>query len=81
MGVVILPLASDAFDILPVFKSDNVLVVNKNHPLARKEFVTFSELKQESMLSLDSSYMLYNRTISLCYAAGFEPTFKLLSPQ
>ncbi|MGN0290007.1 MAG: LysR family transcriptional regulator [Lachnospiraceae bacterium] len=81
VGVVILPLASDAFDILPVFKSDNVLVVNKNHPLARKEFVTFSELKQEPMLSLDSSYMLYNRTISLCYAAGFEPTFKLLSPQ
>ncbi len=81
VGVVILPLASDAYDILSVFNNDNVLVVNKNHPLARKDFVSFRELEKEPLLSLDSSYMLYNRTISLCYAAGFEPTFKLLSPQ
>ncbi|MBQ9990684.1 MAG: LysR family transcriptional regulator [Lachnospiraceae bacterium] len=81
VGVVILPLASDDYDILPVFKNDNVLVVNKDHPLAGKDSVTFKELEHEPLLSLDSSYMLYNRTLSLCFAAGFEPKFKLLSPQ
>lgn len=81
VGVVILPLVSDAFHILPVFKSDIVCIVNKEHPLARKEAISFRELKEEPILSLDSSYMLYNRTVSLCYAAGFEVTFKLLTPQ
>ncbi|MDD6058120.1 MAG: LysR family transcriptional regulator [Clostridiales bacterium] len=81
VGVVILPILSDSFDVIPIFKNDNVLVVSKNHPFAKKESVAFHELKNEPMLSLDSSYMLYNRTISLCGEAGFEPTFKLLSSQ
>lgn len=81
VGVVILPLASDDYNVFPIFNNDNVLVVNKDHPLAKKDSVSFIELEHEPLLSLDASYMLYNRTISLCYAAGFEPKFKLLSPQ
>lgn len=81
VGVVILPISSDDYDIMPVFSSDNVLVVSKEHPLAEKDSVTFTELKEQSLLSLDSSYMLYDRTIAQCVVAGFEPQFKFLSPQ
>lgn len=37
IGVVILPFSSQDFNITPVFMSDNVVVVHKNHPLASKK--------------------------------------------
>ncbi|MBO5730218.1 MAG: LysR family transcriptional regulator [Treponema sp.] len=81
IGIVILPIASGNYDVHVLFESKNVLVVNKEHPFAKRSKVRFQELKNEPMLSLDSSYMLYNRIVSLCNEAGFQPRFKLLSSQ
>lgn len=81
IGIVILPITSGNYDIHVLFKSMNVLVVSKEHSFAKREKVSFQELKNEAMLSLDSSYMLYNKIVSLCNAAGFQPRFKLLSSQ
>lgn len=81
IGIVILPIASGNYDVHVLYESDNVLVVSKDHPLAKQDRVAFAELRNEPMLSLDSSYMLYNRIVSLCNTAGFEPRFKLLSSQ
>lgn len=81
IGVVILPFASDHFDIIPVFQSDNVLVVSKEHPLAAQNSVAFRELRNEKFLSLDQSYMLYTRTVELCHMSGFDPNFTVLSSQ
>lgn len=81
IGIVILPIASGNYDVHVLFESKNVLVVSKEHPFAKRSKVCFQELKNEPMLSLDSSYMLYNRIVSLCNEAGFQPRFKLLSSQ
>lgn len=81
IGIVILPIASGNYDVHVLFESKNVLVVSKEHPFAKRSKVRFQELKNEPMLSLDSSYMLYNSIVSLCNEAGFQPRFKLLSSQ
>lgn len=81
IGIVILPIASGNYDVHVLFESKNVLVVSKEHPFAKRSKVRFQDLKNEPMLSLDSSYMLYNRIVSLCNEAGFQPRFKLLSSQ
>lgn len=81
VGVVILPITEGGYDIHVLFESDNVLVVSKEHRLAQFDSLAFSELENERLVSLDSSYMLYNRIVSLCRLAGFNPKFKLLTSQ
>lgn len=81
IGVVILPFASEGFDVLPVFKARNVLIVSTRHPLAERESVSFEELKTERFISLNETYMLYNRVQELCKSAGFTPNIKIKSTQ
>mgnify|MGYP003297384827 FL=1 len=81
VGIVILPITEGSYDIHVLFESESVLIVSKRHRLAQFDSVSFSELRNEQLVSLDSSYMLYNRIVSLCQSAGFEPRFKLLSSQ
>lgn len=81
IGVVILPFASDDFHILPVFKSDNVLTVSTEHPLACRDKAAFRELRNEEFISLDKTFMLHSRTRELCHMSGFEPNIVMESSQ
>lgn len=81
VGVVILPISTANLNVVPVFKSENVLVVSKKHRLANYDTVPFRELKGEKMVTLNESYMLYDRTEQLCHKAGFEPKFTIKSSQ
>ena len=74
IGVVILPVIdSELYYIEPIISSENVLIVHKDHELSMRSKVNFKELKKESFLLLDSSYMLHDHIISCCRQAGFEP--------
>lgn len=81
IGVVILPFSSQDFNITSVFMSDNVVVVHKNHPLASKKEVSFSEIKDEPLIILNETYMLHDRIKALCAKAGFEPNIICSSSQ
>lgn len=73
IGVVILPFSSDEFNITPIFSADVVVVANKSHPFASREEVSLLEIKDEPLISLNETYMLYDRIKIRCNEAGFEP--------
>lgn len=81
IGVVILPFSSNAFKVTQVIKADNVLVVNREHPLAERQEVDFAELKDEKFIILNKSFMLHDRILDLCGEAGFAPRITCESSQ
>lgn len=81
IGVVILPVSGDDFRVIPVITAENVLLVNKNHPLARFDEVGFKMLEKERFISLNSTFMLYDQIRSICLISGFEPNIVCESSQ
>lgn len=77
IGVVILPFSSDEFNITPIFSADVVVVANKSHPFASREEVSLLE----PLISLNETYMLYDRIKIRCNEAGFEPNIICTSSQ
>lgn len=81
IGVVILPFSSSDFYVTPIFSSEVVVVVHKNHSFATKESVSLFELKNENIISLNETYMLYDRIKYRCQEIGFEPNIICTSSQ
>lgn len=82
IGVVILPIINaENYQIIPAMSSDNALIINKDHPLASHDEVSFRELVHEDFLILDSTYMLHDRIIKNCEIAGFYPHITTESSQ
>lgn len=82
IGVVLLPFPyDDNYYVMPAMSSENVLVVNKSHRLARCKEVAFSELKDEKFLVLNKTYMLYDIIMNCCQSAGFTPNITCESSQ
>ena len=81
IGVVILPVSNDDFNVIPIVTAENVLLVNKNHPLAQYDEISFKMLKDERFIALNSTFMLYDQIISLCRISGFEPNIVCESSQ
>ena len=81
IGVVILPFSSENFNVITIFDSEVVIVVNKNHPFANRDKVSLLEIKNQSILSLNETYMLYDRIKIRCHEVGFEPNIICTSSQ
>lgn len=72
IGIVVLPmLNTENYNVIPAMTADNALIVNKDHPLASREEVSFKELEHEDFLILDGTYMLHDSIIRNCEIAGF----------
>lgn len=82
IGVILLPFPyDDQYHVIPTMSSENVLVVNSSHRLAKCKEVAFSELKDEKFLVLNKTYMLYDIIINSCQTAGFTPNITCESSQ
>lgn len=73
LGVVIFPFSDPDMEVKRVYASEAMLVVNRDHPLARRREVCFSELKDEPFLTVSKNYMYYDQVLSRCQEAGFTP--------
>lgn len=73
IGFVILPVLPNIFDITPVVKDKNVVVVQKNHPLANCKTVDYSQLSNEPFILLDGQYILSANILAACREHSFEP--------
>ena len=80
-GVVIQPVSDEDFSITPIITAENVLLVNKSHPLAQYDEVGFKMLKNERFISLNKTFMLYDQIRSICLVSGFEPNIVCESSQ
>ncbi len=81
IGFVILPIFSNQFDSIPIIENNNLLLVHKSHPLAGKQSVRYSDLKDEIFVIFNEDFTLHNQIISACRNSGFEPMISVKSSQ
>lgn len=81
IGVVMLPVASDELSAIEIINSENVLIVHKNNHLAKNKNVSIRDLKEETFMTLNENYMLYDKLKRMCKKAGFEPNIQFESSQ
>ncbi len=82
MGAVLEPFPeSSQYFVRPVCRSEIVLTVSKDHPLAGRESVSFSELRGEKFLMVSSDFTFHHIVLSLCGQAGLVPNIIFESSQ
>lgn len=81
IGVVMLPFQAEGFSVTPIFTSSNIVVVHKDHPLADRKSIHLKELRNDSFILLDSTYMLHDQILLKCNMAGFQPNILCESSQ
>jgi len=73
VAVVTLPVEDEHLTVVPLFTEEMVIAVQREHPLATRERVTFTELRDEAWVLSPQNYELREATLSACQAAGFAP--------
>ena len=81
MGVVIEPFEDKRFRKLPVYTSEAVLLVSKEHPFAERTEIAFKEIRDEELLMITPDYMFYDVVVRKCQEAGFIPQIAFESYQ
>lgn len=74
VGVVVLPVDKEVFEVIPLVERELVLIVNSAHPLAERTNVSFRDLQNESFILYSKGYSLHDRVRDMCIRHGFEPT-------
>ncbi len=73
MGVAVLPTNEEMFHTFRFVKDSLKLIVHPSHPLAKREFVTLSELEKEDFVYFHEDFTLHDRILEECLNLGFEP--------
>lgn len=81
LGVVLEPFEDEKYCKRPVYVSEVMLVVSKDHPLADKKVVSFSELREQKFLMMSPEFMYHDMVVNKCREAGFEPSVGFYSSQ
>ncbi|MGY4688755.1 LysR family transcriptional regulator [Salibacterium sp. K-3] len=81
VGVAILPVDEEQFEVRPIVKRELLLVVSKDQPLAGRNTVKMKELEEERFLMFRKGFSLYDRVREAAIQAGFEPVVEHESTQ
>ncbi|MHA6253261.1 LysR substrate-binding domain-containing protein [Oceanobacillus sp. CAU 1775] len=81
IGLVVLPVNEEKFNILPFLEDEFMLFTHKDHPLAKKESVQMEELKEEDFILFTEEFSLHGLVIHQCEKAGFHPKIAYKSSQ
>ncbi len=73
IGVVMLPVDNEVFEIIPIINEPLMLIVHPDHPLANKSIVDLIELKDENFIFFRKSFTLHDNIINRCIESGFNP--------
>lgn len=72
------PQVEENFDAMPLMHDKFFALVNKKNPLAKKNGVYYSDLRDELFYMLNNEYSMTQITKLNCHNAGFEPIIKLI---
>lgn len=61
------------FQFLPLYREQLFFIAGRNHPLAHRESVLLSELKDEKFVFFNNRYNIHYRTANACRKNGFKP--------
>jgi DNA-binding transcriptional LysR family regulator len=81
VGVVVLPVDEEQFEIFPLAERQLSLIVSSSHALAGAKTVNLAELREEPFILFKEGFSLYDRVREACISAGFEPTIAYESSQ
>lgn len=81
LGVAILPVDGERFEVLPLVERDLTLIVHPQHPLAEQEEVLLRDLAREPFIVFRQGFTLYDRVREACIGEGFEPKIVFESSQ
>ena len=73
VGVAVLPVKDNAFEMFEFVKNPLMLIVSRQHPLAAQERVRIAQLKEESFVLYHRDFGLYRLIYDACLQSGFEP--------
>ena len=81
LGVTIQPVPNDLVSFQHLFSHETVAIMRRDHPLARKETLAFSDLRREPLNLFSEGFALYGETTKRCRYYGFEPVVNVTSSQ
>lgn len=81
MGVAVLPLADEAFNVFPLVKEEMKLIVPVSHRFANRQKVQMKELKEEEFIFYSEEFALYEIMRKKFIQEGFEPNIIFKSSQ
>ena len=81
VGLIVLPVDQSIFNIYPFINDEFLVYIHHDHPLAKRESVGLSELKDEQFIIFSKDFALHDYIINACKVAGFNPSISYESSQ
>ena len=81
IGVAVLPIDEEDFNLYPIVKEEMKLVIHHKHPLARRKTVRLKELKNEEFIFYSEEFALHQIMWKQFINEGFEPKILFKSSQ
>jgi DNA-binding transcriptional LysR family regulator len=81
LGVVVLPVDEERFEVVPLVNRELLLIVNPLHRLAHREGVSLNDLQDEPFILFRQGFALHDRVREACIRAGYEPQIAYESTQ
>lgn len=76
-----LPIENDTFEVIKLLKDPLMLIVHREHPLAKQARVNVSTLADEAYIIYRQDFSLYDRILEECARHGFYPNIVCESSQ
>jgi DNA-binding transcriptional LysR family regulator len=76
-----LPVQSDSFEIIKLLKDPLMAITHSDHPLAARQQIDFSDLKDESFILYRNDFSLHDSIVEECARNGFYPNVVCESSQ
>jgi len=81
LGVVVLPVEADRFNVIPFVSEEMQLFVHSTHPIASQTEISLERTHEESFILFNEAFMLHDKIIEECIKAGFTPNVSYESSQ
>ncbi|RID81478.1 LysR family transcriptional regulator [Peribacillus asahii] len=81
LGIIVMPANEKKFNIHPFIQDEFVLYLYEDHPLAHKQSISLSELRDERFILFSKDFTLHDHVIQACENHGFTPTISYQSSQ
>lgn len=81
VGLVVLPVNNDKFNVLPFVEDEFMLFTHKKHPLANEKIIKIEDLREEDFILFTDEFSLHGLVIDHCKRSGFDPKIAYKSSQ
>lgn len=81
IGMVVLPVDTNQFKMMPLVDRNLHLVVHPQHRYAQVDRVKLKELQDENFLLFDRGFAIFHSVYDACVQSGFEPHIEMESSQ